>query len=137
VLRNRRILEWVDEVLRDIDEEFHPLWNAAEGCLEPLVDISSTEDTLIVTVDLPCVAKKEDISINASIDSLEVKATLHQNLRWNRWGTSQKEIEFGSFKTTVRLPVKVDPEKSRATFVGGILTVTLPRIQKKFSLKIG
>jgi HSP20 family protein len=133
--RNHRSMDWF-EVLRDIEDEFRPLWRGAEGCLEPLVDVSTTDDNLMVTVDLPCVAKKEDISLNVSEVSLEVKATLHQNLRWERWGTSQKEIEFNSFRTTVRLPAKVDPEKSTARFAGGILTVTLPRVRKKFSLKI-
>lgn len=133
---SRRISEWIDDILSDMEEEFRPLWRAAERCLEPLVDVSITEDDVIVTVDLPCVLKKEDISLNVSEDSLEIKAVMHRNIRWDRWGTIQKEIGFDSFKKIVRLPAKVNPTKAKAKFRGGILTVILPRVRKKFTVKI-
>lgn len=129
-------MDWVDEVISELEEEFRPLWSAAEGCLEPLVDVSKTDNSVVVTVDLPCVASKEDISLNVSENSLEVKAVLHRNLRWERWGTSQKAIEFNSFKTIIHLPAKVNPAKAKARFAAGILMVTLPRVQKKIGLKV-
>ncbi len=132
----RRSVDWVDEAINEFEEEFKPLWRASESCLEPLVDISMTNDDVIVTVDLPCVAKKDNISLSFVDDSLEIKAALHQNFRWERWGTSQRHIEFSSFKTIVHLPVKVNPQKAKAKFTGGILTVILPRAQKRIGLKI-
>lgn len=129
-------MDWVDEVIDEFDEEFRPLWRASESCLEPLVDVSTTDDNVVVTVDLPCVASKDDISLSVTDNSLEVKALLYQNLKWDRWGTSQKHIEFNSFKTIVHLPVKVTAEKAKAKFTGGILTVTLPRTQTKIGLTI-
>ena len=129
-------MDWVDEVIDEFDEEFRPLWNASESCLEPLVDVSTTDDNVVVTVDLPCVASKDNISLSVTDNALEVKAALHQNLKWERWGTSQKHIEFSSFKTIIHLPVKVNTEKAKAKFAGGILTITLPRAQKKIGLKI-
>ncbi|MBI2937207.1 MAG: Hsp20/alpha crystallin family protein [Thaumarchaeota archaeon] len=129
-------MDWVDEVIDEFDEEFRPLWSASESCLEPLLDVSTTDDNVVVTVDLPCVTSKDDISLSVTDNSLEVKAVLHQNLKWERWGTSQKHIEFNSFKTMIHLPVKVNTEKARAKFTSGILTVTLPRAQKKIGLKI-
>ena len=129
-------MDWVDEVIDEFDEEFRPLWSASESCLEPLVEMSTTDDNVVVTVDLPCVASKDDISLSVTDNSLEVKAVLHQNMRWERWGTSQKHIEFNSFKTMVHLPVKVNTEKAKAKFTSGILTVILPRAQKKIGLKI-
>lgn len=129
-------MDWVDEVIDEFDEEFRPLWSASESCLEPLVDVLTTDYNVVVTVDLPCVASKDAISLSFTDNSLEVKAVLHQNLKWERWGTSQKHIEFNSFKTIIHLPVKVNTEKAKAKFTGGILTVTLPRAQKKIGLKI-
>ncbi|MFQ6135401.1 MAG: Hsp20/alpha crystallin family protein [Nitrososphaerales archaeon] len=134
--RSRRISDWIDEVFSDIEEEFRPLWNEAERCLEPLVDVSTTEDEVVVTVDLPCVVNKEDISLNVSEESLEVKAVMHRAVKWERWGTVQKDIGFNSFRKVVRLPDKVDPAEAKAKFSRGILTVTLPRVRKKFDIKI-
>lgn len=134
--RSRRISNWIDEVFSDLDEEFRPLWNESERCLEPLVDISTTEDEVILTVDLPCVTSKDDISLNVSEESLEVKAIMHRTLKWEKWGTVQKDIGFNSFRKILRLPEKVDPAKANAKFSSGILTVTLPRVRKKFNVKI-
>ncbi|MCL4435846.1 MAG: Hsp20/alpha crystallin family protein [Thaumarchaeota archaeon] len=129
-------MDWIDEVIDEFDEQFRPLWSASESCLEPLVDVSTTDDNVVVTVDLPCVASKDDISLSVTNNSLEVKAVLHRNMKWERWGTSQKHIAFNSFKTLIDLPVKVNTAKAKAKFTSGILTITLPRAQKKIGLKI-
>ncbi len=134
--RSRRISNWIDEMFSDLEEEFRPLWSVSERCLEPLFDISTTEDELIVTVDLPCVDDKKDIALHMIEDSLEVKAAIHLPIRWDRWGTVQKEIRFDSYKKMIRLPEKVEPAKAKAKFSNGILTVTLPRVRKKFSVKV-
>ena len=129
-------MDWIDEFINEVEDEFTPLWSASEGCLEPLVDVSMTEANVIVTVDLPCVSSKNDISLSIIDGSLEVKAVLNRNLKWERWGASQKHVEFKSFKTVVHLPVKVNPETAKAKFTGGILTVTLPISRKKIGVKI-
>ena len=133
--RSRRLSDWIDEVFGDV-EEFSPLWNESEKCLEPLVDISTTEDEVIVTLDLPCVSSKKDISLNVSEKALEVNADMHRTIKWERWGTVQKDMAFSSFKKVLHLFEKVDPAKVKAKFSGGILTVTLPRIRKRFKVDI-
>jgi len=134
--RRRKVSDWIDEFFSDLEERFRPSWSEVQHCLEPLVDVDMSEDAVIVTVDLPCVTGKDDISLNVTEDSLDLKADLQRAVRWDRWGTVQKHIEFDSFRKVVPLPAKIDPEKVNATFKNGILKVVMPKVRKKFTIKV-
>ncbi len=127
---------WIDDVFDDIGEGFHPLWNESEKCLEPLIEISTGQDEITVTVDLPCVANKEDISLKISNDTLEIKASLQHSVKWERWGTVQKNIQFDSFKKVIVLPKQVDPSKVKAKFSKHLLMINIPIIRQKFNIRI-
>jgi HSP20 family molecular chaperone IbpA len=52
------------------------------------------------------------------------------------------EIEYGPFRRQVRLPENVDPERSRARYEHGLITITLPVIDKpaprgRVSIEVG
>lgn len=122
--------------LYNFEYDFHPLWNISHNCLEPLFEMIRNENELIVTVDLPCVLKKDDIKLSISEDSLEISATTNKELKWEKWGTVQKQVRFNSFKKIIQLPERVEPSKAKAKFSNGILKIILPRIHNKFSVKI-
>jgi HSP20 family protein len=134
--KGRPISDWIDEILSEKETDFHLSWNESEKCLEPLVDVTTNENNIIITLDLPCVQSKEDISLSVMEKSIEVDAKMHQSIKWEKWGTVQKEIEFNSFKKVLSLPEKIDPSKTEAKFDSGILVITIPRIQKKFDIKV-
>ncbi len=137
IRRRKRLSEWIDEFFHQSSSELmHPSWDANEKCLEPLVNIEDKEDEIFVTVDLPYVKDKNDIRVNISEDSLEIRAEIKKAIRWERWGTVQKYIEFKSFRKFIRLQSKVDPEKSRALFRGGILEISLPKVRRRFTIEI-
>jgi HSP20 family protein len=128
---------WVDELVDKVYEEFtRPSWSATDCCLTPLMEIENKENEIIVTADLPYVQKKEDIIISATEYSLEITAKLKEAVRWERWGTIQRQLSFTTFKKSISLPVKVDPNKSKASFRKGILKIVLPKAEKKFSIEI-
>ncbi len=129
--------EWIDEFLgHAYSELMHPSWDAVGKYLEPLVNIEDKEDQIVVTADLPYVEDKNDISIDVAEDSLEIRAEIKKAIRWERWGTVQKHIWFKSFRKFIKLPSKVDPEKSRAIFRRGILEISLPKVRRKLTIKI-
>lgn len=74
---------------------------------EPIVDIFEEDGEVVVVAELPGV-RKEDIKLNASGDSLEIRAS-------------------GSFYKVIKLPSRVDPERAKATFNNGVLEVRLPK----------
>ena len=128
--------DWIDEIFEEFEELMRPSWDAAEKCLEPLVNIEDRDDEIIVTVDLPCVESREDIDLNVTEDNLEIIARIKEAIRWERWGTSQRHLKFKTFRKSIRLPEKVNPEGSRAMFRNGILKVSLPKVRKRFTIKI-
>lgn len=135
--RRRRLSDWIDEFFEQaFSESISPSWDAIEKCLVPLINIEDKEDEIVVTVDLPCVESKDDIDLNVTEDNLEIIAKIKEAIRWERWGTSQRHLEFQTFRRRIRFPEKVDPENSRAIFRNGILKVSLPKVRKKFRIKI-
>lgn len=133
----RSLWGWVEDLLAEVEGAiFTPSWSSSDRCLEPLVEIENRENEIVVTVDLPCVDKKEDISLEVSEDTLEIRAALKKAIRWERWGMVQKNIEFIAFKKSVTLPEKVKPEEATAVFRRGVLKVRLPKARRKISLKI-
>ena len=133
----RSLWSWIEYLLAEVEGAIvRPSWSSTDRCLEPLVEIDNRENEIIVTVDLPCVDKKEDISLEVSEDTLEIKAALKKAIRWERRGMIQKNIEFTAFKKVVTLPDKVTPEEATAVFKRGVLRVRLPKARRKFTLKI-
>jgi len=88
--------------------------------------IFEREDTLIVEVDLPLV-RKEDIHLRLLNESLEVEASMHRCMRFERWGTVQRRCEFSSFYRVIPLPQAVISEGAKATFQKGILRIELKK----------
>jgi len=129
--------DWIDEFFEQAFRELtSPSWDAVRKCLVPLINVEDKEDEIVVTVDLPCIESKEDIDLNVTEDKLEITAKMKEAIRWERWGTSQRHLEFQTFRRLIKLPEKVDPENSKAVFRNGILKVSLPKVRKKFAIKI-
>lgn len=144
-MRKRRIFDLIESSIesleREIDQvieesfERRPMWDASKGTLEPLAYISEVDDKIIVSIDLPFV-NKESIKLNVSEDTLEVEAQLNRCIRYERWGTIQSECDFKSFHKFVRLPVKIVPEKTKAKFKDGLLTIEMLKKCTKRRIKI-
>ncbi|MHA1309636.1 MAG: Hsp20/alpha crystallin family protein [Candidatus Helarchaeota archaeon] len=140
--------EMFDSLQRAISKEFEsfmdfghinrPLWSVDEECcsLEPLVDIKATKDEVIIVVDLPKVKNKNDIDLNVSKNTIELKAELENKICYEKWGGFQKTIEFCQFRKTINLPWKIDPDKIQAKFKNGILEIRAKRINEFKSIKI-
>ena len=140
-MRRRRITDEIRALEREIDrsleERFHeqPMWDISTGELEPLAHVSETQDKVTVTMDLPLV-KKENIHISVTRDEIEVKAEMERCVKYDRWGTVQRECEFKSFHKLIRLPEEVLPDGAKAKFKHGVLTVELPKKAKPRAIPI-
>lgn len=128
----RTILDEFEELRQEIDEMFErlsmeqPMWDVTEKALEPLAEIQEYRDRVVVMFDLPLV-RKEDIDLEVGKDSVFLKAKLKEGVRFRRWGAQQKDCEFGCLQKHLRLPVDVDPDKTKATFRRGVLKLELAK----------
>jgi HSP20 family protein len=128
----RTIFDEFEELRKEIDEMFEqlsmeqPMWDVTERALEPLAEIHEHRDTVVVMFDLPLV-RKEDINLEVDEHSVFLKAELREGVRYRRWGAQQKDCEFGCLQKHLRLPVDVDPNKTKATFRRGVLKLELAK----------
>lgn len=80
---------------------------------EPLTDVIEDVKQVAITMELPGVEKK-DINVHMTDEELEISV----------------DNELRKYHKRVRLPAKVDPKTTKATYTNGILDVT---VQKRSS----
>ncbi len=102
----------------------------------PAVDVSETEDNIIVKADLPGV-KPEEIEINISDNILTIKGEKKKEEEEKKENFYRVERYYGSFMRAIQLPVDIDVEKVKATYKDGVLKITLPKkAEAKKAIKI-
>jgi HSP20 family protein len=118
-------------ILKDRQDEFSKtVMEYTKTLQKPLSDVMETDENLIVKTDLPGV-KKEDITINIGEDSLEIIAKFEEESEVTDVDYIQKERSYGEVKRILSLPTKIKIEGSTAKFEDSILTVNLPKLEKR------
>jgi HSP20 family protein len=93
----------------------------------PAVDISETENELIVKADIPDVDPK-NVGIQVENGTLTLKGERKFEEQKNgHKGFHRIERSYGSFVRAFSLPDSVDSEKVKADYKNGVLTITLPK----------
>lgn len=98
-----------------------------EGEWSPVIDVEETSDEFIVTAELPGM-KKENIKISISKGRLSISGDKKKELKDMIY--HRLERSFGKFKRIIPLPSQVNPDSVRASYRDGLLTVTLPKVEK-------
>lgn len=91
----------------------------------PSVIISATEDKLLVRAEVPGM-DLEDFDVRVSGDTLTVQGTRFTDEGLEGGWYHRRERQSGHFSRAVRLPAEVDGDKADATYVAGVLTISLP-----------
>jgi HSP20 family protein len=93
----------------------------------PPVDIYETENELVLKADVPDVDPKQ-IGIQLENGTLTLKGERKFEEQKNgQKGFHRIERSYGSFVRAFSLPDTVDPEKVKAEYTNGVLTITLPK----------
>ena len=70
---------------------------------------------------------EKDVSVSITGDLLTVKGERRFNQELKQENSHRLERAYGKFERTVQLPIPVQPEKVKATYREGVLTVKLPK----------
>jgi HSP20 family protein len=97
---------------------------------KPPSDIIETNDTIILKIDLPAV-KKEDIEIGIEGESIDILAKFEEESEDEDTNYIQKERSYGETKRTIKLPTEIKIREVSAKFQDSVLTIKLPKIEKK------
>ena len=105
-----------------------PVPEAATTAWQPLVDIFEEPDVIRLVAEVPGV-KPEDVKITVESNLLTIKGTKQQVAEETAEKVHRYERTYGAFERTFRLSASIDPNKIKATYDLGVLTITLPKAE--------
>jgi HSP20 family protein len=100
--------------------------DAAMGIWSPAVDLFEKNDHLVIKAELPGIEKK-DISVHMKDGVLTLKGERKHENEVQDGNFYRREMSYGKFQRSFRLPGDVDPEKITAQFENGLLTIEVPK----------
>ncbi|NPA96697.1 MAG: Hsp20/alpha crystallin family protein [Crenarchaeota archaeon] len=121
------------EKLAELYSEMHslasmmsPMWHH-EGYLEPLYAIKDLGTHIAIYIDLPC-AEESSIDVHF-IDRrrIEIRAKLRESLSFSDWSTRFSSTKFSEYRTTIALPVEVDPSRAKVRVKRGVVEIVVPK----------
>jgi HSP20 family protein len=139
--RKRTSLDELDEMDRREDEFFdrvfssEPMWDIQARSIMPLYEIRETRESITVHIDLPYV-EKEAIQLRVDERSIDLSAELRRPIRYERWGTAQRDCEFRRLSAAIALPAEIDPDRVTSKFRSGVLTIELPKKARKKTIPV-
>mgnify|MGYP001359679547 CR=1 FL=1 len=101
----------------------------------PAFDISENDKEFVVSAEIPGMDSK-NLEVTFSEGVLKVKGEKKRETEENGDNIHRVERYYGSFQRSFMVPVKVEEDKVEATYKDGVLTLTLPKAEKKEVKKI-
>lgn len=93
----------------------------------PRVDISETDNELVIKADIPDV-KKEDVKVSVDEGVLTIQGEKKQEREESGKKYHRVERFYGNFSRSFSLPSYVNESKIEATFKNGVLKLSIPKI---------
>jgi HSP20 family protein len=126
------IVSFQDDMNRLFSDFFgrYPARRAISDSLwAPSMDIEETKDDLVIHAEIPGMTK-DDIKIQITGDALMISGERkHED---EATGKTYHRIErfYGQFQRVIRLPTEVQPDKTKATYENGVLTIRIPKSEE-------
>ena len=124
----RNMFNVFDDVEKMINQAFgHSILNKEiTSHVQPLLDVYETDNTIVASLDLPGVEKK-DVGVSVSNGFLTISGE-RKNI--SSEGRIWQETSFGTFKRTFELTEAVVEDKIKAQFKNGVLKISLPKAEE-------
>lgn len=124
-----------DTALSAAETESEEEWSEDEPEGKLTVDVYQTPDEIVVESAIAGVAPG-NIDVNATADSVTIRGSRRREKTVNDEDYLYQECYWGRFARSIILPQEVDPDGAVVTFKNGILTVRLPKANKKKTKKL-
>jgi HSP20 family protein len=121
-----RISRLFSDALGSLDWQYRD--NAGASWV-PAVDIFEEPEAIRITAEVPGV-KPEDVKISLENNVMTIRGTKEQVAAERTERVHRYERTYGAFERSFALPATVDAGAIKATYEHGILTVTLPKVEK-------
>lgn len=124
------LIKW--EPWGDIDKLFNEFPFVGVSGRDLAVDLYEEGANIVAKMQLPGIdPAKLDVSVEG--EYLRVHGSREEEKEEKRKQYYRKEIKKGSFERMIALPAPVDKDKVAALYEKGVLTITMPRKEKKES----
>jgi HSP20 family protein len=112
-------------------------WMQAERELvwRPAVELTEKDDTLYLEVAAPGVDPKE-LDVEVTPDDILIRADVHHEHKEKKGEVYVCEFAHGNLFRSIHLPKKIDPEKVKAEFKNGLLTLNAPVAEEARAKKV-
>jgi HSP20 family protein len=100
---------------------------AEEGHLT--VDVFQ-EDNYIVVQSTIAGTDPKNIDISITNDMVTIRGSRHNEFKTKDNDYYHQELYWGNFSRSIILPADIDPDKSKASYKNGVLTIRLPIVEK-------
>jgi len=125
----------LNELRKEMDSMFGrffgewPSVEPASGAWAPFLDLSETDENLIVRAEVPGISPR-DIQISLVGNTLNIRGEKKQEKEQKEENYYRMERSHGSFSRAVSIPCEVEEDKVDARYKDGVLTITMPKTEK-------
>jgi HSP20 family protein len=109
--------------------------DAAEGEGKLTIDVYQTPTDIVVESAVAGV-KPDDLDIDVSTDAVTIRGERRREETIRDEDYFYQECYWGRFSRSVILPEEIDPDSATVRFKNGILTVRMPKLNKKKAKKL-
>lgn len=106
-----------------------------EGEGQLTIDVYQTDNDIVVESPIAGVSP-EDLDISITSDSVTIRGRRERQQEVKHDDYYYQECYWGTFSRAVVLPAEVDADKAQATMKNGVLTIRLPKVQRKREQKV-
>ena len=99
------------------------------------VDVFQDENNIFVQSTVAGI-NPDDLEINITSESVAIKGRRERSEKVEEKDYFYQECFWGSFSRSIILPQEVDPEKSVANLKNGVLTIKMPKLDRKKAKKV-
>ena len=93
----------------------------------PKVDITETDNNFLITAELPGLDEK-NVDLTLDDGTLTINGEKKTETEDTQGEFYSRERSYGKFQRSFEVPTIIDQNKIDASFVKGVLTVTMPKI---------
>jgi len=127
----RNMFNVFDDVEKMVNQAFgHSILNKEiTSHVQPLLDVYETDSTIVASLDLPGVEKK-DVEVSVSNGFLTISGERKNTSGESTEGRIWQETSFGTFKRSFEFTDAVVEDKIKAQFKNGVLKISLPKAEE-------
>jgi len=120
---------------RLLDEAFQtPMWSREDSgsvtsAWLPAVDVFEEKDAVRIMAELPGV-KADEVKISLENNVLTIRGEKRQVAEERTERVHRYERCYGTFERSFTVPTTIDADHIKAAYEDGVLTLTLPKVEK-------